>query len=364
MRIVYGVHGYGRGHATRALAVVQSLVVRHDLRLFAGGDAYDTLREYFPVQRIPCLGFAYKSGRRSNWRTLKQNLPALADLLRTGPHLREVLERMKSFEPDAVICDAEPWTNAAGARLGVPRIGFDHFGILAHCRVALPAGDWLRSIGDRMLYRWLMRWPQRVLVSSFFSAPPEKPGVEIVGPLLGDDVRRADATRGEHILAYFNRGSVQVSQSLLAALGSIGREVRLYGVGRVGRSGRLSFRPPVREEFLRDLASCRAVLSTAGNQLVGEAMAYAKPVLVVPESTVEQRLNAREIVRMGIGESLELGRLTAEAVRAFLGRADLYAARAGQLHRDGRADAIAWLERWLAELGQRRYREAAVAVPA
>ena len=44
MRIVYGVHGYGRGHATRALAVVQSLAARHDVRLFACGDAYDSQR--------------------------------------------------------------------------------------------------------------------------------------------------------------------------------------------------------------------------------------------------------------------------------------------------------------------------------
>jgi uncharacterized protein (TIGR00661 family) len=122
MRIVYGVHGYGRGHATRALAVVQSLSTRHEVRLFAGGDAYDTLRESFSVERIPCLGFAYRNGRRSNWRTLERNLPALSDLLRMGPHLRGVLDAMQSFRAEAVICDAEPWTNAAGARLGIPRL--------------------------------------------------------------------------------------------------------------------------------------------------------------------------------------------------------------------------------------------------
>src|SRR5688572_3770598 len=172
MRIAYGVHGYGRGHATRALAVRQALGQRHEVRLFAGGDAYELLCEEAPVTRVPCLGLAYKDGRRSTRLTFENNLPALLDLLRHGPGVGRVLQDLRDFAPDVVICDAEPWTNAAGQRLGVPRIGFDHFGVLVHCKVALPWLDWLESLADRMAYRWLMRWPERVLVSSFFRAKP------------------------------------------------------------------------------------------------------------------------------------------------------------------------------------------------
>jgi hypothetical protein len=47
--------------------------------------------------------------------------------------------------------------------------------------------------------------------------------------------------------------------------------------------------------FLEDLAGCRAVISTAGNQLIGVALYLCKPVCVMPEACVEcveQRLNA------------------------------------------------------------------------
>lgn len=352
MRIVYGVHGYGRGHATRALAVVRSLSQRHEVLLFAGGDAHETLGAYFPVRQIPCLTFAYHRGRRSNWRTFARNLPLMLDLAQSGPIARRVTEEIRAFAPDAVICDAEPWTSAAGQQLGVPRIGFDHFGVLVHCRVRLPFADWLRSFGDRLLYRALVRWPERVLVSSFFAAEPKRSGVRVIGPLLGDQVEALEPAPGDHLLAYFNQGSVQVSTALLATLAQLGREVRLYGLGRVGTMGPLTFRAPNRESFLSDLASCRAVLSTAGNQLIGEAIALAKPVLAIPEATVEQRLNAREIVRLGIGESLDLGRLTTTAVLAFLARAEEYAARARELGSDGRALALEWIERWLVELAK------------
>jgi uncharacterized protein (TIGR00661 family) len=354
MRIAYGVHGYGRGHATRALAVREALGQRHEVRLFAGGDAYELLSAQAPVERLPCLGLAYEKGRRSTWRTLQRNLPALVDLLRQGPGVGRVLASMRDFAPDVVICDAEPWTNAAGQKLGVPRIGFDHFGVLVHCQVALPWLDWLESMADRLAYRWLMRWPERVLVSSFFRAKPRRQGVEVVGPLLGEQVQKFAPSTGEHLLVYFNQGSSQMSERMLGALESLGGEVRLYGLGRVGQHGRLRFRAPSREGFLADLASCRAVLSTAGNQLMGEAMAYAKPVLVVAESTVEQRLNAREIVRMGIGESLLPAELDQRSILAFLSRADAYAARARELAIDGRAQAIEWLERWIGELSAER----------
>jgi uncharacterized protein (TIGR00661 family) len=362
MRIAYGVHGYGRGHATRALSVLQSLSERHEIRLFAGGDAYDTLQAYHPVQRVPCLSFAYERGRRSHWQTLRKNLPALSDLLRGGSGVRAVLDALSSFQPDVVVCDAEPWTRFAARRLGVPSIGFDHFGILVHCRVALPLRDWLASCVDRTLYRWLTGACERVLVSSFFGAPPRRAGVQVVGPLLGDQVSRLTAVQGEHLLAYFNQGLSQLSLPVLDALASLGREVRLYGLGREGSLGQLRFRPPHREAFLQDLASCRAVLSTAGNQLMGEAMACAKPLLVVPEATVEQRLNAREIVKLGIGESVDWSQLTPTAIGAFLDRAERYAVRSRELSRDGRSEAVAWLERWLVELCQGRCRAPLAAV--
>ncbi|HVZ35280.1 MAG TPA: glycosyltransferase family protein [Polyangiaceae bacterium] len=354
MRIAYGIHGYGRGHATRALSVLQSLTARHEVQLFAGGDAYETLQAYFPVQRIPCLGFGYKAGRRSHWQTLRKNLPALSELMRGGPSLQSVIQAMRRFEPDAVVCDAEPWTRVAGRRLRIPTIGFDHFGILVHCRVGLPLRDWFASFIDRFLYRRLLGGSERVLVSSFFGAEPRRGGVRVVGPLLGEQVRRLAPVRGQHLLAYFNQGSAQLSLQALDMLAGLGIEVRLYGLGRVGSLGQLMFRPAHREAFLDDLASCRAVLSTAGNQLMGEAMACAKPILAVPEATVEQRLNAREIVRLGIGEMLPLSGLTRTSIWSFLERAESYASRAGELARDGQSEAVAWLERWFVELGKSR----------
>src|SRR5262249_31113023 len=120
--------------------------------------------------------------------------------------------------------------------------------------------------------------------------------------------------------------------------------------GRTGASGRLEFRPPSERGFLDDLAHCRAVVGTAGNQLVGEALHFGKPMLVMPEDSVEQHVNATAVERCGIGVRADHRRLTPESVRTFLAAEEQHADRARWHARDGRAEALAALERFAHEL--------------
>src|SRR5262249_9814392 len=142
MRIVYGVFGYGRGHTTRALAVLPQLERRHEVLLFAGGMAYDMLSRERQVFRVPTLAYPYDGqGKLKGGATLRDNLTHATDVLAGGEGMRAVVERMREFAPDVAICDVDPWTHGAAARLGVPRISFDHYGILAYCRPPIPLTD-------------------------------------------------------------------------------------------------------------------------------------------------------------------------------------------------------------------------------
>jgi len=352
MRIAYGIHGHGRGHATRAWAVLPELARQHEIQVFAGGDAYDTLSQAFPVERVPALGFAYRDGTRSHWLTLKHNVPLVADLIWLGPATRRVVDRLREFAPDVVLCDCEPLIFRAANLLAIPRISFDHFGIMVRCKVDMPWRDWVESLVDRAVYNMLFGAPERALVSSFFGAPTRSSDIRMVGTLLRAQARTLRPSDGSHLLVYFNKGAVQLTAPMMRALADIGIEVRLYGTGREGREGNVVFRAAGDLPFLRDLASCRAVLCTAGNQLVGEAMHLGKPLLVVPERTVEQRMNAAAIARLGIGEWVSARRLTAECIRRFLENAPAYSQTALTRARDGRDEALEMLEQWIAELAR------------
>ena len=102
--------------------------------------------------------------------------------------------------------------------------------------------------------------------------------------------------------------------------------------------------PPGNMSFVRDLAGCRAVFATAGNQLISEAVHFGKPLLLMPEESLEQRLNAMHIDRWGIGMTTTTSHVTVELLCRFLARGDEFAANVPPHRRDGLAEAIAAIE--------------------
>jgi uncharacterized protein (TIGR00661 family) len=318
----------------------------------AGGDAYTAIWPDFPVVRIPTLRFAYVrgTGRVSNWLTLRRSLPALLDLVCRGPVFETVREIVREFGPDVIISDAEVWSHRVAADLKIPCISFDHIGLLAYCRPEVEWQDRPVAFFNAQCYRWLMGEPDRVLVSSFYPVRPRTPDIKIVGPCLRQAVRELSPRCGDYLLAYFNQGKDQLRPSILAALARAGPPVHVYGSDRQGQEGPLTFLPLSNLPFLEDLAGCRAVIGTAGNQLIGEAIYLGKPVCVMPEACVEQRLNAAAVERLGIGMRLSAGRFTAKRLRAFLANLDSYVDNLGRNVRDGVQESVEAIEQFVMEL--------------
>jgi uncharacterized protein (TIGR00661 family) len=355
MRIAYGVMGYGRGHATRTASVLPALMQGHEITVYAGGDAYEVLAPQFPTVRIPVIGYRYNArGGHSFPRTIADNLAPMSDLLFGGQGMASVEREFLARDTQLVISDSEAWTHRVAQKLRLPRISFDHIGIIGYCKPHFPADLWLTGLRDAWGYRTLMGVPERILISSFYPAEPLYPHTKIVGPMLRDEVLRAKATNGNYLLCYFNKGEHQYQPHIDRALRLLDCPVVIYGTPYRGRVENLDFRAPSNEGFVRDLAGCRAVLSTAGNQTIGEAIHLGKPILAVPEDAFEQRLNAHIIEKMGVGMRAGLRSLTPSDVDRFLGHNAWYRSNMQDHARDGRREAIEVLHRYVDELGVRR----------
>lgn len=344
MRIAWGVHGYGRGHAMRVLALAAGLRERHELRFFAGGQAGESAFGGERPEPLPCLAYAYRGARLSWTRTLAANGGLVADLLGRGPRQRDVRRRLEAFGPALVISDSEPFLPRAARELGVPVLGLDHVGVIAHCRPTVPWRDRPRLLVDRTAYLALLGRPDAAVVSSFYAPPTAGPEVHLVPPILRPAVSRAVPRAGDHLLAYFNTPRL-VRPATLAALEGAGCPVRLYGSGRVGRAGAVEHLPFDEAAFVEDLASCRGVVASAGHQLISEALHLGKPMLLRPEETAEQRLNAREAARLGAASVLPHGGLSAAVLRAWLTGLDGQRAALARLERPGNARALEVVER-------------------
>jgi len=357
MRIAYGVMGYGRGHAMRTMSVLPALMKEHEITVFAGGDAYEVLAPLFPTVRIPTIGYRYNErGGHSLPKTLGENLAPMADLLLGGLGTELVQREFRERGIQLVISDSEAWTHRSAQKLGIPRISFDHVGIIAYCKPHFPPDLWLAGMRDAVGYRSLMGIPERILISSFYPAEGQYPGVKVIGPMLRDEVHRVKSVQGDYLLAYFNKGEHQYQPHIDRALRLLDCPVVVYGTKYRGKVDNLDFRAPSTEWFVHDLAHCRAVLSTAGNVLIGEAIHFGKPILALPEDAFEQRLNAYMIERMGVGMRGDLRGLTPSDVDRFMGNHDYYGSNMKEHAGDSRADAIVTLQRYIAELGGERQR--------
>ncbi len=363
-RICYGVAGEGRGHATRVRTMVEMLRREHAVTIFASHDAFDLLHAAYhgtevEVLRIPGLRHGYgRGGRLSHAFTAVTALPFL---LRLGTVLGWVTEAVALRRPDLVITDFEPLLPRAARRLQVPFISLDHQRFLVECDLSdLPPRLYRAARFMSHFVRAFYSGQELTVISSFYVLPVKATAHPVlqVGVLLRPELERASVSHEEHLVAYFRRGA---PPRLLEVLAASGRVVRVYGAGSRPSRGSLQFRPIGEAGFIADLASAAALITTAGNQVVGEAVALGKPVLALPETgNMEQEINAHFVARCGAGRAVPFDRLDAACLKSFLEELPELRAGLSRLPGKGNEAALAAVERHLP--GQRRiHRGGAVA---
>src|SRR5262249_19690621 len=150
-------------------------------------------------------------------------------------------------------------------------------------------------------------------------APARIPGIRFVGPVMREEVLKVAPSSGEHLLVYFSR-SQEFTPAVEQALHDANVPARIYGTTRRGLDRKLQYKSLGNLPFLEDLAGCRAVLGTTGNQLLGEVIHFRKPMLAIPIDCMEQQLNARQLELLGVGEVISPRRLSGVRLRQFLAK--------------------------------------------
>lgn len=325
-KIFYSMAGEGRGHAVRVRTLTELLRGEHELHLFAPDDAFEFLSRFYDAAgpsvrllRIPGLRFHYTSSRLDLTKSIFAGLKyAGYDLHRL---VRALARRIELESPDLVITDFEPALPRAARRVGVPVLSLDH-------QYMLRAFDLSTLPGSLQRYAWAMSFAvwlyyhqqQRTVVSSFYT-PPLKPGwehVTCVGPMIRDDVARQTPVRGDFALSYLRKCT---PRHAIEALKAASMPVKVYGLGERPPEANLTFHPISEVTFVEDLAGCRAVISAAGNQLLGESLFLGKPFFAIPEKHHhEQLINAHFLRASGAGDWTTLETFGADDLQRFLSR--------------------------------------------
>ena len=383
MKILYGVCGEGMGHATRAAVVIEHLRARgHQILVVASDQALRVLRSGSPsraaarepppsvpaaldgfLQRRGCapaprsrdasveydlgralaaepagltvlpivgLGMRCRDGALDLRGTIEENAQRLPRMLMENAPVWAEVER---FAPDAAITDYDSfvWLFAASRR--IPIVSIDNAQVLPRC---LHSRAIFREHegGMRALEAFTVaKAPSahHYVVTSFFY-PPVKPHLQrattLVPPILrGEVLRMLDAppASSDHVLVY-KTGSLDDATFVQPLAQVPEQSFIVYGLRDRGSvPANVDARPFDTRTFLTDLATSRGVIGNAGMSLLGEALAFGKPVYGIPvRGQFEQVLNACYLEQLGYGTTSAT--LDPARLRAFLANGDAHKA--------------------------------------
>ncbi|MEO0477894.1 MAG: glycosyltransferase family protein [Planctomycetota bacterium] len=319
--IFYGLAGEGRGHATRACTIVEALRQDHRVVLFAPEHGYEMLRDRYDgtdVEVCEIEGLCFRYDKRGRLAKLRTGWAAFRYLCRLPKLLRQLKQRIEAERPALCLTDFDPALPRACERMGVPYLSVDHQHFLLVSDLSeLPRRQ--RKWADFMSFvvkRYYKRQAQSVVSSFYFPKLKEQyRDVVQTGVLLRKELLATTPTHGEHFCVYLRRFE---SKPLLDALVASGIPAHVYGLGERKSQGEVEFRPISESSFVDSLSRCAGLITTAGNQLVGEALWLEKPVLAMPEpGNEEQAINAWFVEKSGAGLSRSFDAVTVEDIQTF-----------------------------------------------
>ena len=314
-KIVYGVSGEGSGHSSRSREMLAHLKdLGHDVMVVSYDRGYLNLKDDFDVFETEGLHIASLDNRVSKVKTFTDNLQRLPKGQKRLQALRKQL--FKKFQPDCVITDFEPMTAYLSHHYDLPLITIDNQHRLRYMSYPCPAHLQAERKMTKTIIRAMVPRPDVSLVTTFYYGEPKNNRTFFFPPILRNEVLSLQPSCGEHILVYLTSGF----ETFLRRLKSFTRESFIvYGAEKEGTEGHLTFKAFSKTGFLCDLASCKAVMATAGFTLMTESFYLRKPYLALPmRGQFEQEINGFLLARLQYG--INLRRAATEAVGNFLYR--------------------------------------------
>ena len=301
-RILFLVQGEGRGHMTQAIALAQLLPGR-EIRVLVGRSPQRRIPEFFTrafptAEGFDSLNFAFDARQRSvsQLGTLLASLPKLP---RYGRTLRRLRAQIRAYAPDLIVNFFEPLGSLASRGLGIPTVALGHQFLFAHPQTPFPAGFVWERRAFRAFLRLFFGHSDRLLALSAYPAPPHR-RIVVVPPLLRAELFALRPTRKNFALTYVvNRGYADDSAGrwpMPTVCFWDNPDVPL----RLKRGNTLFHRIDDRA-YLRYMAHCRTLVTTAGFESMCEAAYLGKPMVLVPvEGHFEQLCNATDSAAHGL----------------------------------------------------------------
>lgn len=320
MNIAYGICGDGRGHFGRSYALIEKLRSRgHEVDVFTFGDAYKMFQKVdYPEDKLHEIeGLRFGKGARgiSLTGTIKNYFSYIWNRKKSRDRILKITKQKKT---KLFLTDFEPLVVQVSKQRNIPCVSIDN-----QHKFRTPLRDGFPLF--LQFYNWLagtfVCWhigkPNKSIVNTFHECLHRR-GFERVEVMLREFIEQSEPTNGDHVLVYLHQCSDSINK-ITPTLSQVHEKFIVYGLESQQRTANIEYKETSYHGFVEDLKNSKAVICTAGNQLIGECKFFGKKVLAIPVPwQSEQTINARYVKKEGIGEWCETKNLTTQVVENFL----------------------------------------------
>lgn len=289
--IHFYIHGRGRGHGSRSLPVIRALRADgHRVVVFAGEDALS-------------LVVGEPGGATAIQSTPPGMRPYVAALITR--RIRAAVAAIRKDSPAVIISDGDLPSTTAARFTKTPSVALGHGLVFAYCRrvAGAPAGPWWRERAKATLAAAGSARQVAVNFAPITAINPKRTFIArpTLRPSLASDLaqRPADTSDGP-VVCYFRDNNGDQIARWLAELGG---SPRLFTSRPGVKIPGVSVQSQDREAFAKALLGARAVVSSAGSQLISECVALGIPQFALFDATDdEQLLNVSMLRHFGLGD--------------------------------------------------------------
>jgi uncharacterized protein (TIGR00661 family) len=258
---------------------------------------------------------------------------------------------LKERHYDMVVSDLEPFAPRAAKKLGVKLITIDnqHRFVFEKFRNAPAGGHALSFFLTTQVIRHYHPLGHKCIITSAFIPELDyrkivgKVEVHAVGPIIRKEVEqlKRQAKKEDFILVYVKP---QLESAIIPKIRMIHEQFVMYvkdpSAHRPQKN--IDFRKHSISGFARDMSNCKAVISSAGESIMGEALFLGKPLFLLPEDgSYEQKLNGELVKLNKVGGSKDLTKVSSDDLVEFLSSLEVYERNISRMNVKNSAPEIA-----------------------
>lgn len=302
LRIIYGLSGYGFGHANRAISIGESLMKDYEILFITGGEAIAFMKEHFSQDCfLECPSFRNQYSRHG-MSAAKTLMHGIFHAPRAFQYIKKIYPIILKWNPDFFITDFEPYAYQLAKRLRKPIINFTDQTFMSYCNIkdyfdfknywALKAASLVSKIFCPKASRTFITKPFPLKIAK------KDKNIHLINPVLRKDIVVASVKnkmKENHILVYLHDKTRNILDVVARYAEENGLLIKAYCHWPVPSvKNKIIVCQFNRNNFIEDMLQSQLVVATAGNELISEIAYLGIPAVIVPQpGAIEQYANAK-----------------------------------------------------------------------